>query len=145
MRRDTPDWVAGILHNDAFWLLTRLMACFMFWITGIEWLMTPAKAAGAAGMVGLWPPAVFGWVLIAFYLLGSLAILFDRYVWLVAGAFGVFTLLAILLVHHLWTFPAEQRAQQWLVAKEHLTVIGGLMALAVASHMRRHVRGLARR
>ncbi|MRX51886.1 DoxX family membrane protein [Paracoccus sp. S-4012] len=134
---DTPGWVAGILDSDWFWLLTRLVVSFMFWITGVNWIMDFPQASGAAGMVGLSPAGVWGAVLIVFYFAASLLMILDRWLWLGAGACGVFTLLAIFLVHPFWTMPPEEGAIHWLTVKEHITVIGGLMAVAVASHLRR--------
>lgn len=136
MRDDEPGFIAEILESGWFWLLTRIIAAFMFWITGLGWIVNLQGAAGAAGSVGLSPAGVWGVALILFYLAGSAAIIADRYLWLAAGAYAVFTLLTIIMVHHWWTMPADQAHEAWLTAKEHVTVIGGLMALAVASHWR---------
>lgn len=137
MRRDEPSFIADILASDWLWLVARIVLSFMFWITGIQWILNFSSATGAAGSVGLSPPGFWGAVLIAFYLLGSLAIILDRWMWLATGAFGVFIVLTLVLVHRFWTQPPEQAAKTWLEVKEHITVIGGLMSVAIASYFRR--------
>ena len=137
---DTPHWVESLLLSDGLWLAARVLITFLFWMTAINWIADFRQAEGAAADVGLTPHALWGAFLIGFYLVGSLLIITDRMMWLGAGAFGVFIVLTIVLVHRFWTLPAAPAAVEWNEVKEHITVIGGLIAVCIASAARRQLR-----
>ena len=137
---DTPHWVESLLLSDGLWLAARVLITFLFWMTALNWIVDFRQAEAAAADVGLTPHALWGAVLIGFYLVGSLLIICDRMMWLGAGAFGVFIVLTIVLVHHFWSMPAAQAAVEWNEVKEHITVIGGLIAVCIASAARRRLR-----
>ena len=85
---------------------------------------------------------VFCWALAlmlcmaALMLAGSILILADRAVWLAAAALAVFLALTIFIVHAIWRLPEPQARLALFFALEHVSVIGGLFAAAIASHYR---------
>jgi transmembrane protein len=136
---DTPNWVQSILMSDAIWLLARILLTFLFWMTALNWISDFAEASGAAASVGLAPAAVWGGIIIALYVLGTIAIIFDRYMWLGAGAFGVFILLTILLVHRFWAMTGNEATAAWNEVKEHISMIGAMIAVCIAGQARRRL------
>lgn len=138
-RHDTPQWVESVLMSDALWLLARILLTFIFWMTAINWILDFAQARGAAAAVGLAPEGVWGAILIAFYILGTAAILFDRFMWLGAGAFGVFIFLTIILVHRFWDMTGAEAAASWNEVKGHITMIGPMMIVCIAAQARRRL------
>lgn len=136
---DTPRWIETLLLSNGLWLLARVLLTFLFWMTALNWIADFSQAQGAAGSVGLSPPTLWGALLIGFYLVGSVLIITDRMMWLGAGAFGVFVLLTIVMVHRFWALSGAEFAAEWNEVKEHVTVIGGLMAVCIASAARRRL------
>ena len=62
-------------------------------------------------------------------------------VWLGAGALSVFLLLTIAIVHRFWSLPEPRATLSLYFALEHVSIIGGLLAAAIASHLRRQLGG----
>ncbi len=136
---DTPHWVDRFLMSDAAWLAARILVTFLFWLTALEWIVYFSEARDSAELVGLKPPAFWGAVLILFYLVASLMVIFDRMMWLAAGALGVFTFLTIILAHQFWNMTGAEAEATWNEVKEHITVIGGLIGMCIASRQRRRL------
>ncbi|MEK1930980.1 MAG: DoxX family protein, partial [Pararhizobium sp.] len=61
----------------------------------------------------------------------SALVISGRYVWLGAGALGVFTALTIPVAHAFWEMTGETAFFEMLFAIEHISVIGGLMTVAI--------------
>lgn len=137
---DTPAWVQSILMSDALWLLAKILVTFLFWMTSLNWILDFSQASGAAGSIGLTPPAVWGGVIIAWYVLGTAAIVFDRYMWLGAGALGVFIVLTILLVHRFWAMTGDEATTAWNEVKEHISMIGAMILVCIAGQARRRLK-----
>ena len=133
----TPTWVARILETDWLWLLARIIITFMYWFAGIGFLIDFQGAQQTMGLSGVEPLWLVAALTILVQLGGSALIIFDRAVWFGAGVLGVFTLLTIPLVHHFWTMEGPERIQNMLESEEHITVIGGLIIVAILSHVRR--------
>jgi transmembrane protein len=76
-------------------------------------------------------------LLVITLLLGSLMILLDRWLWLGAGILSGFLVVAIVLAHNFWVMAEPARTMNFRVATEHVSLIGGFMALAVADRWRR--------
>lgn len=137
---DTPAWVQSILMSDALWLLAKVLVTFLFWMTALNWILDFSQASGAAGSIGLTPPAVWAGVIIAWYVLGTAAIVFDRYMWLGAGALGVFIVLTILLVHRFWAMTGDEATAAWNEVKEHISLIGAMILVCIAGQARRRLK-----
>jgi transmembrane protein len=133
----TPKLIDDILKSDWLWHLSRLTVTFMYWYAGIGFALDFQGAQQAMASTGIQPLWVVAGLTILVEIGGSLLIILDRLVWLGAGALGVFTALTILLVHHFWTMSGTAAIQARLESEEHLTVIGGLVAVSILSATRR--------
>jgi len=58
----------------------------------------------------------------------------NRMAWLGAGMLGAFTVLTVPLVHHFWSMTGSAAQVELMFSEEHVSVIGGLIAVCVASH-----------
>lgn len=67
---------------------------------------------------------------------GALCLLLDRLLWLGSGALAVFMLLTIVIVHTFWNKHGAEQQLALFFALEHLSVVGGLICAAIASHAR---------
>ncbi len=126
-----------MLESDWLWHLSRVVSTFMYWYAGFGFLFDFADAQNVMAVAGIEPLWLVAALTILVELGGSLLIILDRYVWLGAGALGVFTLLTIPLVHHFWNMEGTAAIQAKLESEEHITVIGGLIALSILSHIRK--------
>ena len=66
--------------------------------------------------------------------IGSVLVIADRMAWLGAGMLAVFTLLTVPLSHHFWDMTGTMAEIERLFSEEHLSVIGGLIAVCIASN-----------
>jgi uncharacterized membrane protein YphA (DoxX/SURF4 family) len=131
----TPRVVKTILEMPGLWFLARLALVSAFLVSGITKLFDFSGAVAEHAAVGLPMPAVWAVLTIVAQLGGSLLILSGRLVWLGAGALGVFTGIAALLVNAFWTMPAGQsRFIAMNAFFEHGGLIGGLMLVAILAH-----------
>jgi transmembrane protein len=80
---------------------------------------------------GLSPAAPIALAVIFVQLAASALAISGRYAWLGAGALGVFTVLTIPIAHAFWSMTGETAFFEMLVAIEHLSLIGGLMLVAI--------------
>ena len=136
-RTDMPRVIAAILDSSACWVLTRLVLTFVFWGAAIGHLAEFQASAGELRALRLEPAALMNVLLIVTLLLGSILILLDRWLWLGAGILSGFLVVAIVLAHNFWTMVEPERTLNFRIATEHVSLIGGFMALAVADRWRR--------
>lgn len=134
----TPRWINAILVGPATALLARVTLTYPFWWSGVAKLMDYQAAVAEVAGLGVPQPHFTAALTIAVQLLGSAAIFLGRFVWVGAGALGVFTLAATLLAHAFWRAPASEAAHQLATFLEHLGLIGGLMLAAVLSERDSH-------
>jgi len=107
---------------------------------GAAWALPGVSAAGEGSP---WLTAIAAVATIAVLLGGSALLLLDRALWLGAGALVVFLLLTILVVHRFWALPEPQAKAAMFWALEHISLVGGLFAAAIASRLRRRLEGQA--
>jgi transmembrane protein len=136
----TPDWIRRILEHDLTWALARVFGTFFYWFAGLGFLFNFASATGAVASFGMQPVALIAAATIFVQLTGSALVIADRLVWLGAGMLAGFTILTVLLVHDWWTMEGPERMRHYLEAQEHLTVLGGLLAITILSQIRREWR-----
>ena len=136
-RTDMPHVIAAILDSGACWFLTRLVLTFVFWGAGIGHLAEFQASAAELRALRLEPAVLLNVLLIITLLLGSILILLDRWLWLGAGILSGFLVVAIVLAHNFWTMAEPERTLNFRIATEHVSLIGGFMALAVADRWRR--------
>jgi transmembrane protein len=135
-RNDMPRVIAAILDSGACWFVARLVLTFIFWGAGIGHLVDFKQSVAEMKAHGLEPAALMNILLVVTLLVGSLLILFDRWLWLGCGILSGFLVVAIVLAHHFWTMAEPERTMHFRVATEHFSLIGGFMALAIAGRLR---------
>ena len=138
----TPRWIVTVLESDFVWLLARVFGTFFFWFAGIGFLTNFDAAKGAVTAFGMEPVALIAGLTIFVQLVGSAMVISDRFVWFGAGMLGTFTILTVFFVHNWWTMEGAERQQHYLESQEHPTVLGGLLALSILSHIRKKWRAL---
>ncbi|MDB5558311.1 MAG: DoxX family protein, partial [Enterovirga sp.] len=89
---------------------------------------------------GLEPAVLFNIAVFTTQILGSALIIFGRYVWLGAGALGIFTALTIPLVHRFWTMQGPEALHAFHTAGEHVGTIGGLITVSILAARTRAAR-----
>lgn len=99
-------------------------------------LLDFGASAQGVRQLGLTPPALWNVLVIVTLIGGSILILLDRYMWLAAVTLGGFLGLTILLVHHFWSLPQPRAMAAMHIALEHMSLVGGLSAAAIASFLR---------
>ena len=128
------------LTSRALFTFGRVLITFMYWYAGIGFLLNFTGAVDQMRALGLEPAAVIAALTIVVELVGSLLIIEGRLAWLGAGMLGVFTLASIPLVHDFWNMTGLDATQAKLESEEHLTVIGGLIMVAILCHLERKLR-----
>lgn len=131
----TPGFVAAILEARATAIATRVLLTFMFWGSGLGLLANFGESVEIFASLGFAQPALVVIATAATQLIGSALVISGRYVWLGAGALGVFTFLTILLVHDFWAMPdGPQKVNSFHTATEHVSVIGALILVSIFMH-----------
>ncbi|AOM42705.1 DoxX family protein [Xenorhabdus hominickii] len=133
-------FVENILESSWFWAVTRIFLLFIFISSGLARLIDFDGGLAEMRAAGLHPDWFFNIASAIVLLLGSILILLDRVVWLGTAALSVFLLLTIFIVHTFWHFSGEYAKTSLYFAFEHITVIGGLLATAIASHLRKKLK-----
>lgn len=135
----TPGFVAAILDARPTAILTRVLLTFVFWGSGLGLLANFNQSVETFASLGFAQPAVIVIATAATQLIGSALVISGRYVWLGAGALGVFTFLTILLVHNFWAMPeGPQKVNSFHTATEHLSMIGALILVSIFMHQRQN-------
>jgi len=134
-------WIDAALESQLLWLAARILLAVVFAASGLAKALNFAGGVGEMRAAGLEPAWAFNVATIFVLLAGSLLLLVDRAVWLGAGALSVFLLLTIVIVHRFWSLPEPRATLSLYFALEHVSIIGGLLAAAIASHLRRQLGG----
>lgn len=130
-------FLPAMLESDWLWFLARLCLVVVFLASGAAKLADFQGGLAEMRAAGLEPAALYNVAVAATLLMGSALILLNRGLWLGAGALAVFLALTILIVHTFWSLEGPKAQLAMFFALEHVSVIGGLMATAIASHFRR--------
>ncbi len=131
----TPRFVDAILSARAFQLIARVVLTVTFWVPGIMQAAQFKNALGEFTHFHVVPPAPF--VVASFITLlvsSAIIIVGGKWTWLGAGALGIYTGLTILIAHHFWNMQGDEALAEMRTALEHISLIGGLMAVAIAEH-----------
>lgn len=131
------------LDSRWLWIGARILLAVVFLSSGLAKLLDFQGGLAEMRAAGLEPDWLFNIATIAVLLGGSVLLLLDRALWLGAGALAVFLLLTILVVHHFWALLEPQARPAMFWALEHISLIGGLVAAAIASRLRRQLEGKA--
>jgi transmembrane protein len=128
-----PAAIARILDCSHVALVARIVLTFPFWASGLSKLIDFSGGAAEMAHFGLQPAALFNVAVLVTQLAGSALIIANRHVWLGAGALAVFTLLTIPIAHDFWNQTGPAAVTHLHFASEHLSVIAGLILVAILS------------
>ncbi|EPS1291985.1 DoxX family membrane protein [Providencia stuartii] len=128
--------IAKILESNTLWIIARLLILILFISSGLAKVFDYENSLAEMRAAGLHPDWFFNIASAFVLLVGSLLVLFNRLLWLGTGALAVFLFLTIVIVHTFWSYTGEEAKLAMFWAIEHTSVIGGLMAVAIAGHFR---------
>jgi transmembrane protein len=132
----TPNWVAATLQSRSFLLLARIVLTTPFWGAGIQHLVQYQTIPGEMAHFGLNPALPYAVALIVTLFAGSaLVIAGGKWSWLGAGWLGVFTALTIPICHAFWNMQGAEAMSEFRTVMEHISIIGGLMVMAILDHV----------
>ena len=126
-----PTSVTRLLASPGANVAARLLVTAAFWISGISKLVFWQSGVGTMAHFGLHPPVVFNIATIIVQLAGSALIIWGRRAWLGAVLLAVFTALTIPIAQHFWDMQGPARAAALNGLFEHISLIGGLLAIAI--------------
>lgn len=128
----TPQWIERLLASRYTNLAARIILTFMFWGSGLSIFFGFSGFVETARALGFENAELIAAATALTQLGGSALIIWGRYVWLGAGALGLFTFLTIPLVHHFWAMPdGPQKITSFHTATEHISMIGALILVAI--------------
>ncbi|TCL67165.1 DoxX family protein [Rhizobium sp. BK251] len=125
--------IENLLASRAYGIVARVILTFVFWSSGLAKLIDFGGAVAEMERFGVTPAVPMAVAVIMVQLGGSALVISGRFVWLGAGALGVFTALTIPIAHAFWTMTGEMAFLEMMFVFEHVTVIGGLMVVAILS------------
>jgi transmembrane protein len=135
-----PKIIEALLMNRAVAIAARVILTFPFWGSGLDKLINFSGGVAEMRQFGLEPAVLFNIAVFTTQILGSALIIFGRYVWLGAGALGIFTALTIPLVHRFWTMQGPEALHAFHTAAEHVGTIGGLITVSILAARSRAAR-----
>ncbi|TBV06947.1 DoxX family protein [Stutzerimonas kirkiae] len=134
-------YIDNALDSRWLWITARILLAVVFLSSGLAKLIDFQGGLAEMRAAGLEPDWLFNIATIVVLLGGSVLLLLDRALWLGSGALALFLLLTIVVVHRFWALPEPQAKEAMFWALEHTTVVGGLIAAAIASRLRRRLEG----
>jgi uncharacterized membrane protein YphA (DoxX/SURF4 family) len=132
-RTDTPRAIALILAGPWLLPLARIALVSAFLIGGIQKLIDFPGAIAEQAHFGLQPAWLWAAAAVVVELGGSALIIFERWVWLSAGALGVLTAIAMFVANDFWARTGGDRFIAMNAFFEHLGLIAGLVLVSVMS------------
>ncbi len=123
--------VDRLLASSSFRIFARILLTLVFWSSGLAKLFDFPTAIAEMEHYGLAPAAPTAIAVIFVQLAGSALVISGQHIWLGAGALGVFTVLTIPIAHAFWSMSGQAAFLEMLFAIEHLSVVGGLMIVAI--------------
>lgn len=105
----------------------RILIALMFVMAGLSKFAGLEGTAGYIASQGLPLPSLLAFGAAALEVVAGLALALGWQARIAAGALAVFTLLATLIFHAFWTFPAEQAYVQQLMFMKNLAIVGALL------------------
>ncbi len=128
---ETPAFVAGLIDNPVTLFVARIGLVSPYVASGVSKLFDWQAGLVEMTHVGLHPAWAFNLAVLVTELFASALILTSRYIWLGAGALGVFTLLTIFLAHGFWAYSGAERAMEMAKFFEHLTICAAFILITV--------------
>lgn len=123
--------IRTILMSRTTSFVARVLLTLPFWSNGLMKLFDFSGGVAEMEHFGFLPGVAFNIATIIVHLAGSALIVSGRWVWLGAGALGIFNALTILLVHRFWAMEGHQAVVTLYTAEEHIGMIGGLILVSI--------------
>ena len=133
MGTDTPPAVNLFLEWRGTWLAARAAIVAIYLVSAIGHLAGFPAAVAEQAQFGMPAPAFTAVLTITLELVGSLLILFGRWLWLGAGMLGAFTALGAVIAHPFWMLQGSARFEAMATFLEHAGLIGGLILIALVA------------
>jgi transmembrane protein len=107
-----------------------------YWVTGLQQLFGWTDAVAEMRSFALRPAPLITAAVIVVKIGGSVLVIADSFVWLGAGALGVFTLQAMLIAYPFWRKRGAERNTLLIGFCEHVGLIAGLVLTAMVAALR---------
>ncbi|ENV14965.1 DoxX family protein [Acinetobacter guillouiae] len=137
-----PYFIKLSLESQWLWAISRFCLALLFLSSGLSKILAVETGFLEMQAAGLEPAWLFNYASALILLVGAYCILFERHMWFGTLILSVFLALTIVIVHHFWNMTGIQANIAFYFALEHISVIGGLLALTIASHFRQQLRNL---
>ena len=111
-------------------LAGRILLAYLFLPAGIGKITGFAGTVGYIASVGLPLPQVAAAIAVVVEIVGGIALIVGFGTRFAALALAAFALVASILFHNYWAFPADQQMMQQLMFIKNIAVVGGLLTLA---------------
>lgn len=131
--------IGHALDGRWLWITARILIAVVFLSSGMAKLIDFPGALAEMRAAGLQPAWLFNILTATVLIGGSVLVLLDRALWLGAVSLSVFLLLTIAIVHRFWALEEPQATQALYWALEHVSLVGGLVAAAIASRFRKRL------
>lgn len=128
-----PDWVRKILSNSWLLPILRLALVSAFLTGGLNKLLYFQAAVDEQANFGLQPATLWASAAIFVEIVGSLCVIFNRFVWLGAGGLGCLTAVAMLVANDFWNHTGEAFFSTFNSFFEHLGLIAALVIVTIMS------------
>ncbi|ENX42862.1 DoxX family protein [Acinetobacter sp. NIPH 2100] len=135
-----PYFIKLSLESQWLWTLSRCCLALLFFSSGLSKVLDVETGFQEMQAAGLEPTWLFNYGSALILLAGAYCILFDRHIWLGAALLSVFLTVTIFIVHTFWNMSGLQAQISLYFALEHISVIGGLIGTAIASHFRQQLK-----
>ncbi|MBJ9720673.1 DoxX family protein [Acinetobacter calcoaceticus] len=131
---NNPQWVRRILSTP--WLLPvlRLALVSAYLVGGINKLIAFPMAVAEQASFGLQPAWLWAATAIFIEIAGSFSVIFNRFMWLGAGALGCLTAVAMLVANDFWNHTGPTFFSTFNSFFEHLGLIAALVIVTILSN-----------
>lgn len=137
-----PYFIKLSLESQWLWIISRCCMALLFFSSGLSKVLDVNAGFQEMQAAGLEPAWLFNYASALILLVGAYSILFDRHLWLGTALLSIFLALTILIVHTFWNMSGAQANISLYFALEHISVIGGLISIAIASHFRQQLQSV---
>lgn len=137
-----PYFIKLSLESQWLWIISRCCVALLFFSSGLSKVLDVNAGFQEMQAAGLEPAWLFNYASALILLVGAYSILFDRHLWLGAALLSIFLALTIVIVHTFWNMSGVQANISLYFALEHISVIGGLIGIAIASHFRQQLQSV---
>jgi len=131
---NNPVWVKKILSIHGLLPLLRVALVSAYLVGGINKLIGFHAAIEEQASFGLQPAWLWASTAIVIEIVGSLLVIFNRFVWLGAGALGCLTAIAMLVANDFWNHTGSAFFSTFNSFFEHLGLIAALVMVTLLSN-----------